>query len=337
MVSDPHRGLGLALGALLVASSALAEPTAGEKETARTLMAQGRARRAESDLRGALSSFLAADAIMRVSTTGFEVARTQAALGQLVEARQTIRRVLRLAVRPDDPAPFSEARANAEKLDGELAPRIPSIRIDLRGSVNPLALTIELDGAPISAHALGDPLKTNPGHHVVTVRLGDASTRTETDVTDGQKAVLTVEAPLSAAASSLESPPPERRAAPASPRPLLARPSQSVSPIVYVGFGIAAVGASAGAVSGLLSISATGRAKATCEDTRCPEITRNDLESARSTAAISNIAFAVAGAGLIVGLGALLLETPAPPKTPALGMRVEPWIGATGGGVRGTF
>lgn len=116
------------LGALLFAHAAMAEPTTAEKETARGHMAEGRARRAESDLRGALASFLAADAIMHVPTTALEVARTQSSLGQLVEARETVRRILRRPVRADDPPPFAEARANAERLDREIAARIPSIR-----------------------------------------------------------------------------------------------------------------------------------------------------------------------------------------------------------------
>ncbi|MET0596003.1 MAG: hypothetical protein ABW133_25100 [Polyangiaceae bacterium] len=331
------RTIALTVGAWLIAVPAFAEPTAAEKESARTLMSQGRSRRAESDLRGALSSFIAADAIMRVATTGFEVARTQASLGQLVEARETIRRILRLPVRADDPPPFAEARANAERLDADLAPRIPSIRIELRGTVNPLALTIELDGTPIPAHAIGDPLKINPGHHVVVVRLGDATTRGETEVAEGQKGLLAIDAP--AAASVADTAPSERRAPPPERRTSPGRSSSApaVSPLVYVGFGVAAVGASIGAVSGLLSLSATNRAKATCEDTRCPAITRDDLESARSTATISNIGFAIAGAGLVVGLGALLLESPASPKPTTTGLRVEPWVGATSGGVRGTF
>src|SRR5690349_18414785 len=101
MASDRPRAIAIAaalvLASTLAASRAHAEPpapSATEKETARGLMADARAKRDRGDARGALESFQAADAIMHVPTTGFEVARTQASLGLLVEARDTLHRVL---------------------------------------------------------------------------------------------------------------------------------------------------------------------------------------------------------------------------------------------------
>jgi len=68
----------------LASAVAAAEPSPADKETARGLMAEGRSGRDKGDLKGALKAFAAADSIMHVPTTGVEVARTQAALGQLV-------------------------------------------------------------------------------------------------------------------------------------------------------------------------------------------------------------------------------------------------------------
>ena len=64
-----------------------------DRETARTLMQQGRELTAKGDLKEALKRFKGADDIMHVPTTGLEVARTQAPLGLLVEARDTIARI----------------------------------------------------------------------------------------------------------------------------------------------------------------------------------------------------------------------------------------------------
>src|SRR5947207_9657736 len=55
---------------LAVASPALAAPSAADRETARALVVEGKQRRDKGDLPGALESFKAADAIMRVPTTG---------------------------------------------------------------------------------------------------------------------------------------------------------------------------------------------------------------------------------------------------------------------------
>lgn len=46
-----------------------AEPTAADKETARTLMQDGRAKRTKGDHAGALEAFRAAHGIMKVPTT----------------------------------------------------------------------------------------------------------------------------------------------------------------------------------------------------------------------------------------------------------------------------
>src|SRR5262245_51869629 len=82
---------------------ARAEPTPAEKETARALMAEGRDLRDANDLKSALKRFQAADSIMHVPTTGLEVARTEAALGLLVEARETLQRIARLPSDSSDP------------------------------------------------------------------------------------------------------------------------------------------------------------------------------------------------------------------------------------------
>ena len=112
-------------GSLLAAGLALsarasAEPSAAERDTARGLMAEGRSDRENGDLQDALRAFLGADAIMHVPTTGLEVARTQAALGLLVEAWTTALRVSRTSAKPGEPAPFQVARQAAAVPEGRL-------------------------------------------------------------------------------------------------------------------------------------------------------------------------------------------------------------------------
>ena len=119
--------LALAL-ALIWAPPAHAEPSESLKAAARNLMAEGRELREKNDLNGALSRFQAADALMDVPTTGYEVARTQVALELLVEARATLKRVLALPESENDPEPFKAARSKARALDAELAQRLEPAR-----------------------------------------------------------------------------------------------------------------------------------------------------------------------------------------------------------------
>src|ERR1700683_2568222 len=112
------RAIGLCACVLLLSGVSVrvahAEPTASEKETARTMMDEGHARRDAGDHKAALAQFLGADAIMHVPTTGVEVGREQIALGLLVEARDTLERIMRTPAVPGEPEAFGLARRTAD-------------------------------------------------------------------------------------------------------------------------------------------------------------------------------------------------------------------------------
>src|SRR5262245_59359639 len=130
MMRVRHRYLALLVAATVAyGATAHAQPTAAERDSARNLMEQGDTKRDKGDLQGALKAFEAADAIMRVPTTGLEVARVQVELGKLVEARETLGRLLRIPIRPNEPAPFLGARRAAEQLANELSARIPTMTV----------------------------------------------------------------------------------------------------------------------------------------------------------------------------------------------------------------
>src|SRR5581483_5789021 len=143
-------------------------PTAVEKETARNLMQEGRDLRDNKDLKGALQRFQAADQIMGVPTTGYEVASTQVALGLLVEARETLARVARIPVQAKEPAPFKEARKKAEELDSTLDARIPAVTVTVKGGVG---AKLAVDDIAVPPAMIGLPLRINPGHHTIVANL----------------------------------------------------------------------------------------------------------------------------------------------------------------------
>ena len=47
----------------------------------------------------------------------------------LLEARETLGRVIRSPAKPGEPAPFSAARKTADTMNNDLAARIPSIQV----------------------------------------------------------------------------------------------------------------------------------------------------------------------------------------------------------------
>ncbi|WP_437707276.1 hypothetical protein WMF45_26440 [Sorangium sp. So ce448] len=186
----------LGLTVALAPGAAQAEPSAADRQTARTLLIEGRNKLAAGDAKGALVDFNAAHAIMQVPTTGLDLARAQVALGLLVEGRATAHEVTLLPVRPREPEAFAEARAEAADLSTALEARIPSLRLRIQGAPEEL-IVARVDGEPIPRVALGQPRKLNPGSHEVTVEAGGFVTeRREITLKDAEVAPVEVEVVL---------------------------------------------------------------------------------------------------------------------------------------------
>jgi hypothetical protein len=298
--------LGLALG---WATPAAAQPSESEKETARNLMAEARDLRDRRDLRGALARFEAADTIMGVPTTGFEIARTQADLGLLIEARATLRRVLGIPQRPDDPEPFAVARDKAKQLDAELAHRIGAVRVLVHGVARrDVSITVDQDQLP--ATALEGPFRVNPGRHRVVARSGNRELVREVEVPE--RDTVTVELELG---EPKRSPPP--------PRPE-AEPGHAKIPVLaYVGGGLAIGGALLGGASGVIALSKKRSAEEGCRNNHCPPATWDDLDAAHSFATASTIGFVLAGVGVGVGAAGFWLGSQPQGKYSASSWQVQ--------------
>ncbi len=190
MVSDRARLLhGLLVAAALAAALALAapalaqspEPSAADKETARSLMDKGDERLEAKDYPTALKAYQGADALMHLPQTGVAVAKAQLAAGLLIEARDSAIQVTHLPAKPGEPAAAARARADAAALADQVAPLIPPPATAIAGA--PADVVIAVDGMPIPAAAVSAPRKVNPGAHVVTATAkGYATARAEVTV-----------------------------------------------------------------------------------------------------------------------------------------------------------
>ncbi len=336
--------------------TALAEPTAAERATARGLMSEGRADRERGDLQGAVKAFAGADAIMHVPTTGIELARARAAVGLLVEARDTAMRVTRIPEGESEPPPFRAAREAAAALGSELDRRIPSVTIAVSGPSASAPAQVTLDGLALPAEQLGQPRKVNPGHHSVdATAAGEAygTTRSqahqEVDLAEGESKTvsLRVAGPEAAAdpgtqpSEQAEDNEPEKQPeqAPSQPAPL----SRAM---VVGGFGVAGAGVVLGTVTGILALTATTSIKSSghCYVNTCGPEEYDRIQSANTMAMISTVSFVAAGAGAVAGLVGLFLPGTGNPPTRAPSddsttsrSRVEPWVGIGSLGVRGRF
>lgn len=319
-------GLGCCL-ALAVAAPASAQ-SAADKETARSLMDQGIELRDHKDYKSALARFEAANQIMHVPTTALEVARTQALLGLLVEARDTLAQIMTSVPAPREPAQFREARAQAQTLDTALEARVPTVTVTVSGAREGTAVNLSVDGVAVPSAVIGLPRRINAGHHVMIATTSTSEGRAEVDLAEGEKKdvsiVLAATAkPAPAATTTEEEPPP----------PALESHRSYVLPIVL--FSVGGAGLIAGGVTGALMLAKQSSLSTTCPNHVCPPAAYGDLDTANMLATTSTIAFIVGGVGVAAGIVALIAGKPsAPAPTQA---SIEPWVGLGWAGVRGTF
>jgi hypothetical protein len=335
-----------ALAGLVATSSASAEPTAADRETARSLMQEGRELRDKGDLQGALKRFQAADGIMHVPTTGLEVARTQATLGLLVEARDTIAAIRKTPPKPNEPEPFAEARNKADELDSSLDGRIPSLTIAVDGAGAGETVTISIDGVQVPAAALGLPRKVDPGHHVVTGKTATAEGSQEIDVREKEQKQVQ----LTLAPGSTTPPMGANDTSGTSQEPLPeGEQTTSHSPgwLTWAGAGVGVVGIGVGSVTGLMELSKTSSLGSgnppECPNKMCVTAqAKSDRDSALTLSTISTVSFIVGGIGAAVAVGSLIIGHPIPsastaPVPSAARLDVTPWVGLGAAGLRGSF
>ena len=302
---------------LAVPAVAHADPTPAEKESARNHMQQGDAFKDKGDKEAALKSYEAADAIMHVPTTGIEVARMQAALGLLLEARDTLARVAKLPAKPNEPPPFVAARKAATELAADVNARIPSLAVTVTNADPAQTITTTIDNETVTPGT--DAKKLNPGKHVVAARAGTVEKREEITLAEREQKTVTLD---------LKPPPP-------SPPPEPPPSNAVAKPLIYGGFALAIVGVGVGSATGLMSIARVNDVKPQCEGgTRCPASTASDIDSAKTLGTVSTVAFIAGGVGVALGVTGLVMNKSRSDATTA---KVEPMIGPTWAGVRGAF
>jgi hypothetical protein len=286
------------------ARSVHAEPSANERDTARALMDDADRRRAVGDLYGARERFEAAHAIMHVPTTALELARTQAATAQLIEARATALSGASMPIAVGEPAVFATARAEAAKLATALEPRVPDV------AVKSTPLTLEgrftIDGLELPRAAQLLPIKLNPGAHVIGLEVnGYAPCTHAITLTEGQHAEVTLQlqpqakpdtAPTVAARTLLEQ----------RPQPTAAVQRSAAYPVArtrgFVAIALAGAVLAAGATTGIVSAFSAANIRDTCNGNACPASLRDRVEVANTLANLTNVLLPVGALGLGYGL-----------------------------------
>jgi hypothetical protein len=319
----------IAFALAAIAAPAFAEPSASDMESARQLFKEANDLRDAGNDRDALTKYKAAHALGATPITGLELGRAHVRLHELVEARAVLLGVERISVKPNESARVTKARADSAALAQDLAARIPTLILDIRGIPEGAVASVKVDGFDVPAEALSAPRRVNPGQHVIEANLPDGPVaHSSVDLAESESKTVTLMVEPAAPAPAAPAPNPEPTPAAAQPAPIAARPTEpapvaatptaapppnsseraqehSSSALPYVLGGVAVVGLAAGTIFGLNAAAADKTMDEHCDriQKRCDAEGIQAMNDGRSAATLSTIAFAVgigAGAGAIV-------------------------------------
>jgi len=179
---------------LSITTSAVAMgQSAADKATARQMATQGSQYYQQGKHAEALDLLQRAEQLYDAPVHLIYIARTQAALGKLVEASETYRRLVRTDLAAGAPQAFKDAVADAQKELQQLEPKIPSLRIEVTPT-DAKGLQLKLDGEVLSSVVIGINRPTNPGKHSVEAAAADFNPASASvDLVAGGKQTVTLQ------------------------------------------------------------------------------------------------------------------------------------------------
>jgi len=304
---------------------------------ARDLFVQAGDLRDQGDLQKALEKFKAAHVLADNPITTFEVARTYAALGMLVEARDAYASIARHPLQADETERATLARRDGAQAAEDLRARIPTLVIKVAGP--PGASSITLDDEALSAGALGAPRAVNPGSHHL-VGTGPGGTRAEQAITVREGESREVELAFSPAIVDGHTPKAEAQFALGTPwlgdasRPTPEGSGNHFGPFAYAGFGVGAVGFVSGTILAGATLSKASSISTHCSTASCEQSGTDAAHSARDLGVAAVVSYTLSAAGVGVGVADMLLYKPAPTHA---GRSLRPWVGVGVAGLRGSF
>jgi hypothetical protein len=271
------------------------------------------------------------------------LARSQAKMGRLLEAKEAYLSVLR---EPDTgAAQVRKLRRDAERELAEIEPQIPYVTVEIRGLSPSDVFEVSQDGRPLPPALIGVARPVNPGEHVWLARTGERQNVTETRTiaagTRDNRVVLLLMPEVKPVAVAAPAAP--IRSAEARDIPAPMESSSGPPALTYVGFGVAAVGVGFG-VGFLLQKGSiedeierdcrtdTTTALLGCVGTEERLARRDDADQA---GLISAIGFIGAGVALTGAVTLWLVDSSSDDEPSAAGIR--PWLGLGSAGVSGRF
>jgi hypothetical protein len=312
---------------LLCAGPALADPSAEDRATARSLAGEGYQALQTKDYSTAVDRFSRADALVHAPTLMIDWARSLVGLGKLVEAQERYEQIIREGVDAKAPKSWLRALTDATSEVAELKPRLAWVTITVNGSGD---ARVTIDGTAVPPAAIGVRRAVNPGQRMLRVTApGFLAQEKSLDLADGAEGT---------ADFNLE-PDPNATATPA-PLPTQAVPVEQHAQdhtLSYVAFGVGAAGLIAGGVTGALALGKRSELSKACNsNSECRSNESSELSSYHTFGTISGIALGVGVAGVGAGIALWLINGDSTPA-PAQGLAIRPYVGVASVGALGSF
>ncbi len=313
----------LAIGAASGIASALDESVVS---TARAL-----AQEAETDFKDgrysdASAKFLRAYDAVRLPTLARSAARALVQQGKLVRASELYRQSLTLQPNELWLANLQqEAQTKAKQELEALLPRLPSLKIEVRGA--PLnEVEISIDGAPVPNSLLGANQYADPGVRRLVAKWGVSVIEKSVELPEREQREVLLEFQVTPAPAL------GRHGVPPVAASETSKPSTART-LGWVGIGIGVTGLAVGVTAGVLTATKNSELSQDCPNGTCysNRVSPSSLDAYHTTRTVSIVGFAAGAVGAAVGL-TLLLTTPSSEK-PSVGA----WLGPNGVGVRGAF
>ena len=284
------------IGFCALTSAAFADPSQSERDRARELMAAGRTQRTASDLPAALKSFAAANEIMHVPTTLFEVAATQSALGQLMAARDTLKDLARLPSDADEPDAFKKARHTGYELLTSIEQRIPTLDVSIQGDLGSRSSALSIDGRPSVEGREFSHIQLDPGKHQLVATSGGSKREQSISLTEGD----TQHIEIVLESKRTDTVPLEATQTPA------ATPAEDSPPwalYTLAGLGVAGLGA------GLGFVAEAKHVKSSLEQSCAPDCTTQQANRVGHWTTAANVSFGVGSAAIVAAVVVFVVQS----------------------------
>lgn len=333
--------------ACVIFSRPVAGQTDAQRAGARAAATAGAQAFTEQRWGKAADLFARAEGVVHSPVQLVYLARSYEKLGQLVKAREAYLKVVNETVAPNAPAPWRDAKTDAQAEDAALEPRIPYVTIEIAGV--PTA-RVTMDGVEVLSAFIGVPQPVDPGdHEFKAARQGKASATAKVSLAEGERetVVLTLAtggAPMAGAVGPAETHA-QVRAVISSALASDVDAGRGVSPLTWAVLGVGAIGLGVGTIFALKTSSELDEANGLCDiptssgARACPDNKRSQIEalddSARSAKTLAIVGFVAGGIG--IGTAATLLVLSSTERARSSRSQLQPWVGLGSAGLRGRF